>query len=152
MPQTAQELHHEAVEANRDIPVVPYKSGQKQSDLVYEVTDGYKRLPGGLVLGPGQRFHPTEKQVRDGSLKNKARELSRSEYRDLRAPRKSFGVGADIGIRALPMAEGTLQLALEAGLTEEDFKGVDPEGSGARYTRAQVETMIAQRHHKLPEA
>jgi hypothetical protein len=82
--EQATELRREQIESNRDLPVTEYKNREKQADAVYEVIDGYKYLPGKdgkqQVLGPGMRFHPTEKQVADGSLKGKARELTRSEY------------------------------------------------------------------------
>jgi hypothetical protein len=148
MPATMQEIqkqHHEAVDHNRALGVTEYKSGEKQVDAVYEVTDGYKHLPGGIRLGPGGRFRPTERQVKNGALRNKARELSGSEYRDIRASGSSVA-GADIGLRALPMAEGTVEIALEAGLTEGDFAGIEPEGANSRYTRAQVERMIETRN------
>jgi len=139
----AKKEHSNAVEANRDLGVVQYKSRQEQSDAVYEVVEGCKRLPGGLVLGPGQRFHPTVKQIKDGSLRGKARELSASELRGMRHTSTTFA-GADIGLRTIPMAESTLKLALGAGLSEDDFAGIEP-GAEGRYTRAQVREIIAAR-------
>lgn len=143
--EQARQDRHEAIEANRALGVTEYKSGEKQSGEVYEVVEGYKHLPGGIRLGPGQRFHPTERQVRTGSLKGKARELSRSEYESVkRSERRVVSTGADVGIRALPMADTTLDLALREGLTEEDFEGVEP-GFEGRYTRSQVTEIIEAR-------
>lgn len=136
---------------NRRLGVVEYTSGEKQSDAVYEVTDGLKYLPGGKVLGPGNRFHPTVRQVRQGSLRGKARELTQSEYGSVRTSRKRASVnGADVGLRALPMADTTLDLALRADLTEEDFAGVEP-GFEGRYTRSQVQEIIDARD-ETPDA
>lgn len=143
--EQAKATDFEQRDGNRRSGVVEYESGEKQSDRVYEVTDGLKYLPGGKVLGPGNRFHPTERQIRNGSLKGKARELAQSEYASVsRKERRPVSSGADIGIRALPMAEGTLALALEAGLREEDFAGLEP-GYEDRYTRSQVEEIIEAR-------
>lgn len=144
--QEAQKEYSNAVEANRDHGVVQYKSRQSQADAIYEVVEGCKRLPGNIVLGPGARFHPTEKQVKDGSLAGKARELSASELRGLKgfAPVPTF-TGADIGLRSLPMAPGTLKEAMDAGLEEEDFEGLEPAFEG-RYTREQVRELIAARN------
>jgi hypothetical protein len=139
----------EAIEGNRELAVAEYKSGEKQADVVYEVIEGYKHLPGGIRLGPGQRFRPTERQIANGSLKGKARELTRSEYGSVgRSERRAVAHGADIGIRALPMAEGTLKFALEAGLRETDFDGVEP-GFEGRYTKAQVAEIIEARSRDL---
>lgn len=148
MPQTleqARDTRREQVDGNRRLGVVEYESGEKQSDRVFEVTDGLKYLPGGKVLGPGNRFHPTERQVEQGSLRGKARELTQSEYGSVsREDRKPVSNGADIGIRALPMADTTLKLALRAELSEEDFEGIEP-GYEGRYTRSQVEEIIEAR-------
>lgn len=152
--EKAHEQAREAREANREIGVISYTSAQKQSDKVYEVKEGYKHLPGGIRLGPGNRFHPTEKQVADGSLKGKAEEIRASEYRDLtrskRPDAKPRAPGADIGIRRFEMAPTTLTYAIEQGLTEDDFEGVEPEGSDGRYTHAQVEAMVEAR--EAPDA
>jgi len=146
MAETLQEKQArrlDEIDLNRELGVVDYKSGEKQADVVYEVEEGYKHLPGGIRLGPGQRFRPTERQVANGSLRGKARELSRTEYsaihRDERAPVVS---GADIGLRRFEMADSTRDYAHDSGLTEADFQGVEPEGANARYTRAQVEAMV----------
>lgn len=151
--------HHRAVEQNRESGVVQYKTSEKLSDAVYEVTEGYKYLPGGARLGPGQRFRPTVRQVEKGALRNKARELSATEYRGLTKPGKVFA-GADFAemeARAasnqLPlvdwsgviMADSTREAAQAAGLVPEDFEGVEPEGAAGRFTRAQVDAMIAIR-------
>ena len=140
--EQAQKEHSKAVEYNRDLGIVEYKSRQKQAkDVVYEVVEGCKRLPGGHVLPPGARFHPTEKQVRDGSLRGKARELTASEYRGLKVERQSFA-GADIGVRSIPMTESALRAALAAGLTEEDFDGLEGDGAEGRFTKPQVDALI----------
>jgi hypothetical protein len=143
--EQAQATDFEQRDGNRRVGVVEYESGEKQSDRVFEVTDGLKYLPGGKVLGPGNRFHPTVRQVESGSLRGKARELSQSEYGSVsREDRKARSRGADIGIRALPMAETTMKLALGAQLTESDFEGVEP-GYEGRYTRSQVQEIIDAR-------
>lgn len=147
--EQVQAKHDKAVEVNRDLNVVQYKSGEKQSERVYEVTDGVKYLPGGKGkrLGPGQRFHPTERQVRDGSLRGKARELSATELRGLGKPSRASGKtaveGSDIGVRALPISSKLATYALENGLTEEDFAGVEPAGESGKFTRGQVDELIA---------
>lgn len=138
--EQAKAQHHAAVEENRDLGVVGYDTKEKQADVVYEVENGYHHA-GGKRLGPGQRFRPTVRQVESGSLRGKARELTRSEGRDLKRPKPARAPGADIGLRALPMAEGTLKLALEAELTEADFEGIEP-GFEGRYTRSQIEQII----------
>jgi len=141
MPQTleqAQAQRIQDVESNRGVGVIPYKSGEEQSDRIFEVVEGYKHLPGGIRLGPGQRFHPTVKQVRTGALRGKARELTRDEHRSMTG--KVFS-GADIGIRALPMADTTREMALKAGLRESDFEGIEP-GFEGRFTRSQVQRII----------
>lgn len=149
----------DAIEANRDRGVIKWGNRQKLSDQVWEVTEGLKHVPDGkggtLTLVPGNRFHPTEDQVRQtteekrGGLLNKARELTRSEYAGLRSTRKVMATGADIGLRSIPMADTTLQLALRAGLREEDFEGLEPTESG-RYTRAQVQELIDRREALEP--
>jgi len=141
MPQTLEQAQADrlkAVESNRALDVVEYKSGEEQSDKIFEVVEGYKHLPGGIRLGPGQRFHPTVKQVRTGALKGKARELTRDEHRSMTG--KVFP-GADVGIRALPMAKTNMEMAIKAGLKESDFEGVEP-GLEGRYTRSQVQKII----------
>lgn len=153
--EQAQHERHQAIEANRDLGVVQYKSGEKQSDEVWEVTEGYKYLPGGKVLGPGMRFHPTERQVAQtrkgkGGLVGKARELTNSERRDLRHERRLFQ-GADFtemgqkALRDLPMTDSALEAALAAGLVADDFEGLQGEGSGGRYTKPQVDALIEAR-------
>lgn len=141
----AQKLHDSAVAANQRLPVKEYKSGEKQSDKIFEVTEGMKVLPGGVVLGPGERFHPTERQVANGSLKNKAQELSRDQYRSLgTTERKSFGVDVDL-LGKVPMAPSVRELAVESGLKTEDFAELKPEGRDETYTRKQVEALIEER-------
>lgn len=90
----AKQQHAEAIENNRDLGIVQYRSKERLSDQVYEVAEGKHHLPGGITLGPGMRFHPTERQVRTNSLRGKARELSRSEERDLKRTGRMFA-GAD---------------------------------------------------------
>lgn len=154
MPETleqAQERRHQAVESNRDLGVIKYKSKQKQSDAVFEVEEGHHTLPDGQRLGPGQRFHPTESQVTGGkggrsTLAGKAREVTRSEYRDLRQQAPAARVpGADIGIRQLPMADSTLKRAIEGDLTEADFAGLEPAFEG-RFTGKQIEELIEKKN------
>lgn len=144
----------QAIDANRDLGVIQYKSSAKQSDAIYEIVEGKHRLPDGRVLGPGQRFHPLERQVTGGkngrgTLYGKAREISRSEYRSVRSNRISVA-GSDIGVRALPMADGTKRMALAAGLTDEDFRGIEPANDG-QYTRKQVEEIIAAKSGQASE-
>lgn len=148
MAQTLQEqqaTRADQIDLNRELGVVDYRSGEKQSDQVYEVIEGYKHLPGGIRLGPGQRFRPTERQVANGSLRGKARELSRSEYRNIqRDERRPVSTGADfreMGLRSIEMADGTRAAAYDGGLGAEDFEGIEP-GFEGRYTRAQVEELI----------
>lgn len=141
--QEQQAKRLDQIDQNRELGVVDYRSGEKQSDQVYEVTEGYKYLPGGIRLGPGQRFRPTERQIANGSLRGKARELTRSEASALhRTERRPVSSGADIGLRQFEMADGTLQYARDHGLTESDFRASEPEGANDRYTRAQVEAMV----------
>lgn len=149
MPMTldqAKAKRDEQIDQNRSLGVVEYKSGEAQSDKVFEVTEGLKYLPGGKVLGPGQRFRPTERQIANGSLRGKARELTGTEYAAIRRDeRRPVSAGADIGLRALPMTNHALKLALDSGLTEADFEGVQPAGHDDQYTKAQVEEIIANR-------
>lgn len=154
MPKTLQQQQAERrdqIEGNRALGVQPWKNNEEQSDKVFEVEEGYHYLPREpgdrqkQRLGPGHRFHPTVSQVERGSLAGKARELTATEYAGLgRDDRKPMTSGADIGIRALPMADTTVKLALGAGLTEEDFVGLEPEFEG-RYTRKQVQALIDAR-------
>lgn len=149
--EEATKHREETIEANRALPIVEYDNGEKQSDQVWEVTEGLKHLPvkGSrrmTSLVPGMRFHPTEDQVRKtlsgpGGLRNKARELSRSEYAALRTPKRSVR-GADIGLRSLKMEREALAAALEAELTEQDFEGVKGTGPAGRITLVQVEAVI----------
>jgi hypothetical protein len=140
------------IDQNRAIGVIDYKSNETQSREVWEVTDGLKYLPakerGGKqqVLGPGNRFHPTTAQVEQtrrgkGGLLGKARELTATEMGAF--GRRAVSAGADIGLRSLPMTQHALSLALEFGLTEDDFRGIEPDGD--RITKAQVEELIAFR-------
>jgi hypothetical protein len=147
--EKAQALHNEAVDANRREGVVEYRVGEELSERVYEVEEGLKYVPGPgnaqIRLGPGNRFRPTEAQVRSGSLKGKARELTQSEYAGLGATKIQARVGVDIGLRTLPITGHVLKLALEAKLTEDDFAGLEPAGPGGNYTKAQVEELIAKK-------
>lgn len=137
--EEAQGAHDHAVETNRDLGIVPYKSGEKQSDKIFEVTEGYKHLPGGKVLGVGQRFHPTMRQVKTNALRGKARELTRSEARSA----VQTSVPGDIGVRAVPgLTKKLAAYAIKHGLQEEDFAGVDPEGADDTFTKAQLNALI----------
>jgi len=147
------------IERNRARPVTEYPSKQKLSDQVWEVTEGLKHVPDGSgkrmnTLTPGMRFRPTEAQVKQtasgrGGLLNKARELNRSEYAGISLGKRNRSTGADIGLRALSMAEGTLRAAMDGGLTEQDFEGVVP-GHGGKFTREQVDDLIALKNSGDP--
>ena len=150
MAKTLTELqneHDRKVEGNRALGIQNYKSTEKQSDEVWEVTAGRKYLPDGRgkqkVLGPGHLFHPTVTQIENGALAGKAREVPASVRRGLDAAGTITSTGADIGLRSLPMAESTVKRAIQAGMTEEDFRGVEPDGQDGQYTFRQVEAMIA---------
>ena len=158
MPKTLQQLqaeHNADVVKNEAVPVVEkYETMETISDQIWQVQEGYMNLPGKIKLGPGQRFRPTVKQVNQtrtgkGGLNGKARELTGAEYDQYnRGTKRSWGAGADIGIRddkRFPMADGTRALALEAGLSESDFAGLEPAGSDGRYLRSQIEALIAER-------
>lgn len=149
--EQARKERESAIENNRDLGVIDYPSKQQKADAVYEVIDGYKHLPSGqkggktIRLGPGNRFRPTEKQVADGSLKGKARELTRSEYAGVsRDDRRPVSTGADIGLRSLNMEKAALKAALDAGLCEEDFADMKP-GAFGRFTLEQVEEVIGRK-------
>lgn len=151
-----QDQHVKDMDINRALGVVEYKSGEKQSDRVYEVVEGCKGLPGGIRIGPGARFHPTEAQVKNGSLRGKARELTATEYGSVRRhERPPVSNGADFGEMAegaeaervaklsdLPMADTTLKAAIDGGLTVLDFQGIEP-GFEDRYTGSQVRELVA---------
>jgi hypothetical protein len=140
-------------ESNRAMGVVEYDAkGQRVSSQIHEVVNGRHHLPDGQTLYPGMRFRPLERQVqargpkRRTSLNGKSRELTPTELGGLTHMQRPLEdqrfAGADIGLRALPMAEGTLRRALEAKLDESDFEGVEPAYEG-QYTRSQVEQIIA---------
>ncbi len=151
--------HEQKVEQNRALGVIDYKSGQQQSERIFEVTAGRKYVPDPAnprrmkSLGPGHLFHPTASELAEdrygrNGLRGKAREVTRSQYEAIQAARgrsSNRSAGADIGLRALPMAESTLKRALQANMTEADFEGVEPDGSDGQYTFRQVEAMIAAR-------
>lgn len=105
------------------------------SDDTYEVEQGYLTHvdPSGRKkkLGPGDRFRPKKRQVEGNTLANKARLVDRDTSTEHTVP-------ADIGIRALPMTDAALELALEADLSEEDFEEVEPEGADGDYLKSQV--------------
>jgi len=150
MPKTLEQAQADrlkAIESHRALGVVEYKSGEEQSDKIFEVVEGFKHLPGGIRLGPGDRFHPTVNQVRTGALKGKARELTRDEHRSMTG--KVFS-GADVGIRSLPMAKTTMEMALKADLRESDFEGIEP-GFEGRYTRSQVQEIIDTKNAEAME-
>jgi hypothetical protein len=155
------------IDSNRATGVIEYPEGRKQSKEVWEVKEGYVDLPAdpagtpgvrkSIKIGPGHRFHPTEDQVQQardgrGGILGKARELTGTEMDALTTGgRRAMVNGADFNemkraaFEALPMAETTIDIAIAGGLEADDFEGVDPEGAGSRYTRAQVEAMIAAR-------
>lgn len=167
-----QQAHDAGTDMNRDEGVVQYKTSERLSDEVYEVQEGKHHLPGGTTIGPGHRFHPTERQVKSGSLRGKARPLSAREMREVKSTRPLFA-GADFdemernareaeareqqqklqdaavaaaesdAFAALPMADGTRALASAAGLVAADFDDVLPTGQDGQYTRRQIEEMIA---------
>lgn len=151
--QEQQVARRNQIDLNRELGVIDYKSGDRKSDRVYEVTEGYKYLPGGIRLGPGQRFRPTERQVANGSLRGKARELTRTELVGIgRTERKPVSAGADIGLRQFEMADSTREFARDHDLTEEDFRAAEPEGANGRFTRAQVEGMAEAKAAGSPDA
>lgn len=160
MPRTMSELRTQRekdLETNRALGVIDWSSQERQSDRVYEVVDGYHKVPSGerdgrpqwLKLGPGHRFHPTVRQVESNALEGKARELNSSELagigRSKDTSKKIMTQGADIGIRALPMSETAKKVALDGGLTEDDFSGVTPARSDGAYTVEQVEELVASK-------
>lgn len=100
----------------------------------YRNVGGPHRRADGTWVAHGDTFTPTAKELAGGAADKFVRVATSEPFR-----------GADIGIRALPMAEGTLKLALKAGLKGEDFEGVAPEGPDGQYTRKQVMAMIDAR-------
>jgi hypothetical protein len=147
--------HARSIEKNRAMGVIEYESREPVSDQVWEIVDGKHHLPGlgkkpgrSGAIGIGHRFRPTARQVEQtlagrGGLLNKARPLTASEMDGL--GRRAFAPGGDIGLRQFRMAEGTLKYAIEVGLTEDDFRGVEPEGSAGYFTRTQVEAIAESR-------
>lgn len=133
----------EQIDHNRTHGVIDYETGEEKADAVFEIEEGL-HYAGDQRLGPGNRFQPTKRQVENGSLKNKARELTRTEYQSLAGSPDTVS-GADIGLRQFQMADGTLDYAIEHGLTEEDFEAEEGERSDGGYTRAQVERMVSER-------
>lgn len=153
--------HREAVEANQEIGVIEWKSDLPQSDEVWEVVDGYHHVPAEparsprgtkmKTLGPGNRFRPTVQQAKRGDARGgllrggKMRRLTATEMagigRSQDPSHRPWSPGADIGIRALPMSDTALKLALGT-LSEEDFEGTEPEGTNGVYTVRQVERMV----------
>lgn len=107
----------------------PDLSGAAHTEDLYEVEGSYHyhRTEQGerVRLEPGDRFHPTTKQVADGSLEGKARKVSES------SGSTSATVGADIGLRALDWgSEKALEVALEAGIDADAFaEAVEPGGA-----------------------
>ena len=148
--------HETAVSANEALGIVTYETpGQPQSDQIWQVTEGLKYLPGGKALGPGHRFHPTEAQVANGSLRNKARELTGTEYAGVRSGRLFSGVdfkameaaAKPAGPAAHPLAnilftEAAGKMAADMGLVAADFAGIEPDGAEGKYTKPQVEAII----------
>lgn len=157
MAVTLQELQKqdaEARKANRKRAVADFtpKGNQKKAPVVYEVIEGKHHMPAtkdggdvqrGRILWPGERFIPTQQQVEQtiagkGGLCGKVVEVEGANAATLgRDSRTPLIQGADIGIRALPMAKTTADLAIKLELTEDDFRGVQP-GPEGRITRAQV--------------
>lgn len=159
------------IEANQEIGVIPWKNDFEQdTSTVWEVVDGYHRVPPKpgskdfIRMGPGNRFHPTVKQVeeanavhptrgvrgRGGLLRGgHIRELSGTEMagigRSKDPSRKVMARGADIGIRALPMSDTALKLALGV-LSEDDFEGVEPARSDGAYTVEQIQALVEAKH------
>lgn len=105
----------------------------------YEVEGSYHfhRTESGerVRLEPGDRFHPTRKQVAQGSLAGKARKVSESSG-------PTSVSGADIGLRSLDMTDAALELALDAGLEVSDFEAVEPAGAHGDYLKSQVEELV----------
>lgn len=101
----------------------------------YRVTDGYVYHDGDK-LGPGAQFHPTHRQVAGGTLVNKAEKVGDAPAR--------FD-GADIGLRSLDWgSEAALKLALDAGLSTDDFDGREPSGATG-YVKSDVEGVLEAR-------
>src|SRR5690606_6648467 len=95
-----------------------------------------------VKLGQGQRFIATESEARvnrrdRSALDGKARQLGAAELSGVRSV-----MGSDIGVRAL-VDPKVAKLAIDHGLAETDFAGIPPEGNDGKYTRAQVEAVIA---------
>jgi hypothetical protein len=157
MPMTleqAQAQHDREVDANRREGVIEWRNTETQSDRVFEVVEGKAHLTDPsdpkkrIVVGQGHRIHPTEAQLkqiqnRKGGLYGKVRELTGTEYDAL--GRRAVSPGANIGLRQFRMAEGTMRYAMDVGLTEDDFRGVEPEGSAGYFTRTQVEAIAESR-------
>lgn len=84
------------------------------------------------VIGQGDVFEPTDEEKRKiGGKLEPVSEVARAS-------------GADIGLRSLPMTDAALELALEAGLDESDFAGVEPEGADGDYLVSQVRDLIEE--------
>jgi hypothetical protein len=146
--EVAREKHEAQVEANRALGIIEYESKGRQSDAVYEVTEGRHRLPDGTALTPGKRFHPLERQVTGGkrgrsTLAGKAREVTATERRGIASSRTTVA-GADIGLRTIPMTNHAMSLATDAKLDVSDFDGIEPAHEQG-FTKGQVEDIIARR-------
>lgn len=96
----------------------------------YRYTGGRHKSENGDVVYQGDVYEPTE-----ADLRNKE---------DLWEPvtEGASVAGANIGIRALPMTDAAMELALEADLSEEDFEGIEPAGSSGDYLKSQVVALI----------
>lgn len=118
---------------------MPELDGSEQVADEYEVVEGYHHVRDASGrskrYGPGDRFHPTRKQVESNSLEGKARKV-----RDAYEPTTTQG--ADIGLRSLPMTDAALELALDEGLSEEDFEDIEPDGVHGDYLKGQVEDLV----------
>lgn len=107
---------------------------------VIETGNIYHTTPEGerVKLGPGDEFRPRFSQLGSESLMNKTRPTGRGGS-------STHGVGADIGLRSLPMTDRALEIALDAGLDESDFENVDPAGANGDYLTRQVRAIIDEK-------
>ena len=98
----------------------------------YRYTGGQHHRADGSVVEQGETMEPTD------------HELETIGERGHLEPVSEFGrsTGADIGLRALPMTDAALEVALDEGLEESDFEGVEPEGANGQYLKSQVEDLL----------
>lgn len=107
----------------------------------WEVTDGklshVTRSGKRVKLRPGDRFHPTTRQIENNSLVNVARPTG--------GTRGAVVAGADVGLRALSWGSDPAKAAaLEAGLTVEEMEAVGPSGETG-YIMADVRAALEVR-------